>query len=79
VTTATAIRGLHPRVELLLRIIRAWGGEWGPSRVRTAYLAHGYAASKGTTASADLLLLHRAGFLHLHKYGSGDVYTLRER
>lgn len=74
--TATTT-ALHPRIDLLLRIIRAQGGEWAPSRVRAAYLSHGYAAPQRTTGTADLHLLCQAGHLDRHETDGRRFYTLR--
>lgn len=75
--SATTTPALHPRPALLLRLIRALGGEWKPTRVRTAYLDHGYAASKFTTATNDLERLRKAGYLDQHNGPRGRTYTLR--
>lgn len=68
---------LHPRIDLLLGIIRTQGGEWTPARVRAAYLSHGYAAPQRTTGTADLHLLWQAGYLDRHDTDGRRWYTPR--
>ncbi|NUP46163.1 MAG: hypothetical protein HOW97_02445 [Catenulispora sp.] len=69
-TTAMA---LHPRLALLLAVIRTQGGEWTTARVGDAY-----DAPKHTTHSRDLERLTRDGHLQRHDAKGRTYYTLRE-
>jgi hypothetical protein len=54
---------LHPRLRLLIALVRAQGGEWTPHRVADSYAAHGYDAPARSTHRHDLKALHRLGVL----------------
>ena len=74
-STATA---LHPRLVLLLAVIRTQRGQWTTTRVGLAYAAQGYDAPKHTTHSHDLERLAAAGHLQRHDQPGRTHYTLRE-
>lgn len=54
---------LHPRLELLVALVRRQGGEWTTARVARAYLAAHYDAPKRHTHRHDLTALWRLGVL----------------
>lgn len=54
---------LHPRLDLLLQLIRRQGGEWTTRRVGRAYAAAGYDAPQRHTHRHDLERMHRMGVL----------------
>lgn len=54
---------LHPRLRLLIDLIRKQGGEWTPRRVDRAYATHGYNAPTRSTHRHDLKALYRLGVL----------------
>jgi hypothetical protein len=58
----TAI-ALHPRLQLLVALVRRQGGEWTTARVARAYLAADYDAPKRHTHRHDLAALCRMGVL----------------
>jgi hypothetical protein len=61
--TAATTEALHPRVALLLRLVRRQGGEWTTARVARAYAKARYDAPQRHTHRHDLDLLWRMGVL----------------
>jgi hypothetical protein len=61
--TATTAEALHPRLALLVDLVRRQGGERTTRRVERAYADHGYRAPQRHTHRHDLDALHRMGIL----------------
>jgi hypothetical protein len=70
--TATA---LHPRLQLLVTLVRRQGGEWTTRRVDRAYAAHGYHAPQRHTHRHDLRALHRMGVLDVREQPGRRFYV----
>jgi len=66
---------LHPRLDLLLSLVRRQGGEWTRARVARAYKKAGYNAPQHHTHRHDLKALHRMGALDLRQTPGRTYYV----